>query len=108
MNVGVDVVDVERFRTVLERTPRFARRYFTEAELQHCSASRDPVLRLAGTLAAKEATMKVMNLTPAPAWARRIEIRRGINGSPTSTVHGQEVSISISHDGGVAVAVAAR
>jgi holo-[acyl-carrier protein] synthase len=107
MNLGVDVVAVGRFRRMLNRSPRFALRFFTAAEYDYCQSTADPPLRLAGTLAAKEAVMKALGLTPAPAWARRIEIVRSTDGSPTARVNGKEVRVSISHDGGFAIAVAA-
>ena len=104
MSLGVDVVEIQRFRAVLERSPGLERRFFTPAERAHCGGS---ALRLAGTFAAKEAVMKALGLTPAPAWARRIEVERDASGRPAATVAGRApVAVSISHDGPVAVAVA--
>jgi holo-[acyl-carrier protein] synthase len=107
MNVGVDIVAVERFRRLLKRSPRFTHRFFTAAERSYSESTGDPPLRLAGTFAAKEAVMKALGLTPAPAWARRIEIVRTSDGSPRARTNGHEFSVSISHDGGFAIAVAA-
>lgn len=106
MSLGVDVVEVERFRALLERSPRFAARFFTADEREHCAASGDAAERLAGTFAAKEAVMKALGLTPAPAWAARIRIARAASGRPEAVVDGRAVAVSISHDGPVAVAVA--
>lgn len=107
MTLGVDVVDVERFRALLDRSPGIATRFFTDDEREHCAASRDRVLGLAGTFAAKEAVMKALGLTPAPAWSRRIRITRDPSGRPSAQVEGRgAVGVSISHDGPVAVAVA--
>ena len=107
MTLGVDVVDVTRFRTLLARSPRLATRFFTEDERAYCDASPDTPLRLASTFAAKEAVMKALDLTPAPAWARRIRITRLPSGRPAAFVEGfAPVTVSISHDGPVAVAVA--
>jgi holo-[acyl-carrier protein] synthase len=106
MKIGVDVVDVARFRRAIDRAPGLRGRFFTADEVAFCSAAPDPVLRLAGTFAAKEAVMKVLGLVPAPAWARRIEVSRDPDGAPRAVVNGREVEISISHDGPVAVAVA--
>ncbi len=106
MRVGVDLVDVERFRAVVARSPRFARRFFSAEELHYCEGTPDPVLRLAGTFAAKEAVMKAAGLTPAPSWAARITITRSSDGAPRARVLAKELPISISHDGGHAVAVA--
>lgn len=103
MTLGVDVVEIERFRALLERSPRFAERFFTDEERAHCAGSTP---RLAGTFAAKEAVMKATGLTPAPAWARRIAVRRDADGRPAARVGDRTVAVSISHDGPVAVAVA--
>jgi holo-[acyl-carrier protein] synthase len=102
--VGTDVVDIERIRRVLERAPGIEARLFTRAELDHCNRKPDPVVSLAGTLAAKEAVMKAAGLSSLPAWARRIEIKRSPEGAPE--VEG--FALSISHDGGIAVAIALR
>ncbi len=107
MMLGVDLVSVERFRDLLARNPGFSDRFFTAAERNYCRSKADAQLRLAGTFAAKEAVMKALGLTPAPAWARRIEIVRSDRGAPIARVLGRAIPISISHDGGFAIAVAA-
>lgn len=104
--IGIDVVDVERLQSLLERAPGFAERFFTRAERAHCNSFVDPVRHLAGTLAAKEAAMKALGVVPAAAFARRIEIVRSANGSPHAVLGRTVVPVSISHDGPVAVALA--
>ncbi len=108
--VGVDVVDIERLRAVMTRSPRISNRLFTDAERAYCERRPDPVAHYAGTLAAKEAVIKALSLTSLPVWARRIEIARGPGGAPRVTVAGvdSQVHISISHDAGVAVGIALR
>lgn len=105
--IGVDVVSIERLRAALSRSPRLELRLFTLGEREYCSSRKDPVVHLAGTLAAKEAVIKALDLGPLVAWAGRIEITRSSSGSPHAHVDGKgRCLISISHDGGVAVAVA--
>ncbi len=105
--IGIDVVDIERLRTALARTPALRRRLFTPGELSYCEARPDPVVHLAGTLAAKEAVIKALRLGPLAAWARRIEVTRAPSGAPSARVDGLgSCAVSISHDAGVAVAVA--
>lgn len=108
--IGIDVVDVERFRITLERSPNLPGRLFTPDELAYCDAGSDPVMHMAGTLAAKEAVIKALSLGNLAAWARRVEVSRGASGAPTVRVSGREevVGISITHDGGYAAAVALR
>jgi holo-[acyl-carrier protein] synthase len=60
VGVGVDAVDVARFRKVLGRRPRFAARCFTEAERSDVRASADVAQSLAARFAAKEAVMKAL------------------------------------------------
>jgi holo-[acyl-carrier protein] synthase len=38
--IGVDVVDVERMKFALERTPRIRQRLFTEDEIAYCEKFR--------------------------------------------------------------------
>ena len=104
--LGVDVVDVARFRTAVERTPAIESKLFTAAERHYCRSFGDPVVHLAGTLAAKEAVIKALRLGTLAAWGARVEIRRTTDGSPGARVGGRDVMVSISHDGPVAVAVA--
>lgn len=108
--VGIDVVDIERLRAVMVRSPRASQRLFTAAERAYCEARHDPIVHFAGTLAAKEAVIKALGLGALPVWARRIEIVRD-EGAPRVQVTGADaagVNISISHDAGVAVAIAVR
>lgn len=105
--IGIDIVDVPRFRATLERSPGLERRLFTEGERHHCAAKGDRVRSLAGVLAAKEAVIKARGLGSLAAWARRIEITWGSAGGPVARVDpGDSVSVTISHDGRVAVAAA--
>jgi len=62
VGVGVDAVDVERFRQGLARYPRLAGRLFTGGELAVVEGTRDPAERLAARFAAKEAVMKALGV----------------------------------------------
>lgn len=104
--LGIDVVDLSRFSSTLERSPDLASRFFTAGERAYCEASANYNLHLAATFAAKEAVMKALGLVPAMAMGPRIEIIRSDSGRPIACVDGREVNISISHDGPVVVAVA--
>ena len=107
--IGIDAVDIERLRAVLHRSPGLEERLFTSAEVRYCRSRPDPVVHLAGTLAVKEAVIKAACLGPLVAWSRRIEVQRGASGAPRATIRGlvhDPIDISISHDGGIAVAVA--
>jgi holo-[acyl-carrier protein] synthase len=108
--IGVDVVGLARFSEALERSPALEERLFTKRERVYCRSKTQPVLHLAGTLAAKEAVIKALGLGPLVAWGPRIEVLRDESGAPRALIGGASpapsVDISISHDAGVAVAVA--
>ena len=44
IGIGVDVVEIERFRQSLARTPSMRERLFTEIELAYVAPKNDPVL----------------------------------------------------------------
>lgn len=62
IGIGVDVVEIERFRRSLERTPTLRDRIFTAAELEWLATRFDPVPSLAVRFAAREAAMKSLGL----------------------------------------------
>ncbi|HEU5033679.1 MAG TPA: holo-ACP synthase [Mycobacteriales bacterium] len=109
VGIGTDVVDLVRFARSLERTPGLRRRLFTEAE-------RDlPTASLAARFAAKEALAKALGAPGGLDW-HDAEIVTGGNGRPSLTVRGTVAAaaatrgvtgwhVSLSHDGGVAVAM---
>jgi holo-[acyl-carrier protein] synthase len=114
VGVGVDIVDIARFRAAIERTPSLVDRLFTAAEQRSGGRGR-PEWSLAGRFAAKEALAKALG---APAGLRWVdaEIRTGSGGRPVLHVEGTVAAaagargvsrwhVSISHDGGMAVAV---
>ena len=109
VGVGVDVVDIARFTESLHRTPALSERLFTPAE------RKLPPPSLAARFAVKEAIAKVLGAPKGLSW-HDAEILRGDNGAPTLTVTGTVAAaaerhgvrswhVSLSHDGGMAVAV---
>lgn len=109
--IGVDVVDVDQFAEQLSLTPGLEERLFTSEELQHAASQPDRVLHLAGVFAAKEAVIKALGLLHPALSAQQISISHDADGRPLAAVHGPggaECDISISHDAGIAVAVAIR
>jgi NAD(P)H-hydrate epimerase len=105
--VGVDLVPVARMERLLERHGRrFLDRYFTAGEQADC---RDRPESVAGRWAAKEATVKALARRGLRATPRQVEVVS--DGGPLrALVHGVQgvdaLELSLSHDGGMAVAVA--
>ena len=106
--VGVDVVDLARFRATLERTPELRSRLFTEAEAQLSLES------MAGRFAAKEAFVKALKAPAGMSW-QDIEVVTDAAGAPSFELRGaardrandigiREAHLSISHDTSVATA----
>ena len=114
--VGVDVVDLDRFRRALERTPGLVARVFTPGERAYAAARRDPTERLAARFAAKEATMKALGVgLGAFAW-REVDELRDPSGAPGLRLAGAaadlarrrgvaEWKVTVTHSRLVAVAV---
>jgi len=117
VGIGTDIVDIERVSRLLERyKERFVRRVFTEAEEQYANRSVKPAERLAGRFAVKEAVMKAFGTGKSNGilW-RDVETVRGRMGRPEVKLYGNAVKclkllnadtvhVSITHDGGKAVA----
>ena len=117
VGVGIDAVDVERFRTVLDRRRGFAERVFTAAERTEAAARHDPAPGLAARFAAKEAVMKSLSVGLGAVDFADVEVVRGEGGAPSLSVTGRAAAlaeqravtgwhISLTHTGTVAMAVA--
>lgn len=117
VGIGVDIVDVERVKDLLERyRERFVRRVFTEAEASYAGKSVREAERLAGRFAVKEAVLKAFGTGKSQGilW-RDVETIRGAMGKPEVKLYnkannymkkleGNRIHVSITHDGGKAVA----
>ena len=106
--VGVDVVEIGRFGTALERTPSMRERLFTPAE------AKLPLASLAARFAAKEALAKALGATAQLAW-QDVEVIGSEGQRPEFELRGtvraraEELGItrthlSMSHDGTIATA----
>ena len=106
MKVGMDLVDIARFSSALEKTPKLNQRLFYESEQSLSLESK------AARFAAKEALKKAVGEPETLNW-NEIEITKG--GKPKVILHGitatrhpelaNRIELSISHDAGVAGAV---
>jgi len=92
--IGVDAVDVERFRTVIERRPALVERLFTPAERAYAEASRDPGPRLAARFAAKEAAWKALGVGVGAVGFWDVEVVRADGGAPRLAVSGRAASLA--------------
>jgi holo-[acyl-carrier protein] synthase len=89
--IGIDIIEVGRIREVLERTPRFALRVFTEAERAYCeSRGAAAAQHYAARFAAKEAALKAFQTgwRGGIGW-QDVEIGLLESGAPVLIFHGQ-------------------
>jgi holo-[acyl-carrier protein] synthase len=96
VGVGVDLCEVERMRRVLERTPGFAARVFTEAEREVCARRRNAAEGYAARFAAKEAVLKALGAGLGACALRDIEVVRSPSGAPSVALHGTAVDLAAS------------
>jgi holo-[acyl-carrier protein] synthase len=94
MRIGLDVVDVDRFRHSLRRTPGMVDRLFTEAERAYASTARDPAERFAVRFAAKEATMKALGVGLGAFGFLEAEVVRPSSGPPTLELRGRAAALA--------------
>lgn len=88
LGIGTDLVDIDRFRTVLERTPGLADRVFRDDERTYAAQAADPTARLAARFAAKEATLKSLGLGLGAMALSDIEVVKHDDGRPELVLHG--------------------
>jgi holo-[acyl-carrier protein] synthase len=94
IGIGNDLVDIDRFRRALERTPGLRDRLFTEAERSYAEARADPTERYAVRFAAKEAVMKALGVGLGEIALRDIEVQRADSGAPQLVLHGTALELA--------------
>jgi holo-[acyl-carrier protein] synthase len=92
--IGVDAVDVERFRLALARTPSMRERLFTASELAYVAPKADPVPSLAARFAAREAVMKAMGLGLGAFGFHEAWVERAASGEPSLVVVGRAAELA--------------
>jgi holo-[acyl-carrier protein] synthase len=113
MQVGLDLIELERIERALRREG-FRARVYTEAERAYCDSRANPLQSYAGRFAAKEAIGKALGCGVHFTW-REIEVV----GRPKPKVHltGRtaafaerlgvvEIDVSLTHSRALAAAVA--
>ncbi len=118
IGIGVDLVEITRFRKVIERLKdRFIGRIFAPGEQQFCMEHRDPVPHFAARFAAKEALFKALGT----GWAKGVtwldvEVQRERQDAPKIILHGeaqrlcaamgvQKIHLSLTHSESRAIAM---
>ena len=89
VGIGIDLVDIERFRRSLERTPTMRQRLFTEAELAYVASQADDAASLAARFAAREAVMKSLGLGLGAFGFHDAWVDRADSGVPSLVITGR-------------------
>ena len=116
VSLGIDLVDVARFSTVLSRRPSVRDRLFTAGELGYALELANPVPSLAARFAAKEAVMKALGVGLGAFPFSDVEVRRQPSGEPSLCLTGraaalaaergaQDWAVSLTHTSQTAAAV---
>ncbi|MEN6462944.1 MAG: holo-ACP synthase [Syntrophomonas sp.] len=117
MLIGIDIVDIDRIRIVVKRTPRFLSRVFTQQELEYCYTKSDPYPSLAVRFAAKEAVRKLHPIFAGGIGFQEVEVVTDKQGRPEVVLHGEalarhfrenlgDIAISLAHSQNQAIASA--
>jgi holo-[acyl-carrier protein] synthase len=114
MGVGIDLLEIERLERALARRPRLAERLFTDGERAYAATRARPVMHLAARFCAKEAVAKALQLREW-SWCD-VEVVGGGDEPPAVVLTGAAevrarelgatVSVSLTHQRGMAAAVA--
>jgi holo-[acyl-carrier protein] synthase len=94
IGIGVDLVDIERFRRSLERTPSMRTRLFTESELAYVEPQLDPVPSLAARFAAREAVMKALGVGLGAFGFHEAWVEREASGRPSLALSGRAADLA--------------
>ena len=95
ISIGIDIIEVQRVRETIERTPRFAERVFTAAERAYCE-SRGAVAaqHYAARFAAKEAALKALQTgwSGGISW-QDVEVSAKESGAPLISFYGRALEL---------------
>lgn len=120
VGLGVDIVEIERMRKILERSPAFAEKVYSAAERAYCDSHAHPEVHYATRFAAKEAVLKALGtgFSDGIGWLD-VEVRRTSKGRPYVVLTGRArevareqgvreipISLSYTHTDAVACAMA--
>ncbi|EFI42094.1 NAD(P)H-hydrate dehydratase [Peptoniphilus sp. oral taxon 386] len=106
--VGIDIVKISRVEKIyLKYDEKFLNRIFNDEEISYIKYKNNRVQSIAGLFAAKEAVSKAVGTGIGSTSFKDIKIYYE-NSSPYAICRGYIYKLSISHDGGFAVAVAIK
>ncbi|MFO7981477.1 MAG: holo-ACP synthase [Candidatus Aminicenantes bacterium] len=109
--IGTDIIEVKRIKRLIERSPRFRDRVFTEKEIDYCEKKKNRAPSYAARFAAKEAFFKALGT----GWRKGVtfkdvEVINQPSGKPELVLYGKSkemikkyhiknIQVSLSHVG---------
>jgi holo-[acyl-carrier protein] synthase len=114
VGIGVDLVDVDRVKSILGRRSTFTERVFTPDEIAYCDRQASPAECYAARWAAREACRKALGGIREMRW-HDVHVERAPTGAPRLTLQGsslaraealgvREVMIALTHERRMAAA----
>lgn len=95
VGLGVDIVEIERMKGLIARTPSFVDKVFSPEECAYCRKTAQPATHFALRFAAKEAVVKALGVGFADGISvRDIEVVRAKNGKPSVRLSGRAAEIA--------------
>ncbi len=115
--IGTDIIEIERVKKAISRSPGFVEKLFTEQELEFYKKKDMKAQHIAGGYSAKEAVLKALGTGLRGFRWKDIEILRNASGKPIARLGGNVkkfiesngigiIHVTISHSRGFAAATA--
>ena len=116
IGIGTDIIEIDRIKAAIDRTPSFLNKAFTEKEIELLKAKGMRVETIAGNFAAKEALSKALGTGFRGYSLQDFEILRDQLGKPIVNISKKarekiggrvlNINVSISHNKSNAIAFA--
>jgi len=114
VGIGVDLVDIDRVKTILGRRSTFTGRVFTPEEIAYCERQASPAECYAARWAAREACRKALGGIRGMRW-HDVRVDRAPTGAPRLALEGTsraraealgvtEVLVALTHERRMAAA----
>lgn len=115
LDIGVDIVEIDRIKEALTKNERFLNKLFTKNEIEYFKSKNFKVETIAGNFAAKEAISKAIGTGIRKFKFSDMEILRNDLGKPVVKTYNNlkqicidfnvlDIKVSISHSNKYAVA----
>jgi holo-[acyl-carrier protein] synthase len=98
MDIGTDIIEIDRIDRLLKKYPNFRSRFFTDREISYCEHKKYPAQHYAARFAGKESILKALgNEQGEIIRFRDLEIINSRSGKPEVYLHNQAYTFSQKH-----------